>query len=314
MLAASRTVRAQFATVVAFLTVAASAHGQQYSFRYYGAEDGLTNLAVKVLFQDRTGYLWAGTENGVFRYDGERFQRFGPLEGLPREVVLSLGETPDGKVLAGYRGGLYLQRDDRFEKLPLPGGAGVNSYSAIQADSGGRVLIATSRGLVVATQPEGGGGLAFQLLPMPAGVDGPDTHGVHIERDTVWFGCGNQLCKKSRAGVAVFGAATVLFGYSKLLWLSIAALAVLGGADMLSVFIRHTLVQLVTPDPMRGRVAAVSTLFIGASNELGEFESGLAARFLGAVGAAIFGGVGALAVTGIWAWLFPALRRADRLE
>ena len=116
------------------------------------------------------------------------------------------------------------------------------------------------------------------------------------------------------SGVAVFGAATVLFGYSKLLWLSIAALAVLGGADMLSVFIRHTLVQLVTPDPMRGRVAAVSTLFIGASNELGEFESGLAARFLGAVGAAIFGGVGALAVTGIWAWLFPALRRADRLE
>lgn len=116
------------------------------------------------------------------------------------------------------------------------------------------------------------------------------------------------------AGVGVFGAATVVFGFSKLLWLSIAALAVLGGADMLSVFVRQTLVQLVTPDHMRGRVAAVSTLFIGASNELGEFESGLAARFLGAVGAAVFGGVGALVVTGLWAWLFPALRKADRLE
>ena len=116
------------------------------------------------------------------------------------------------------------------------------------------------------------------------------------------------------SGVAVFGAATVVFGYSRFIWLSVVALAVLGGADMLSVYIRQTLVQLVTPDHMRGRVAAVSTLFISASNELGEFESGVAARFLGAVGAAVFGGVGALAVTGLWAWMFPALRRADRLE
>ncbi|HEY5071111.1 MAG TPA: MFS transporter [Caulobacteraceae bacterium] len=116
------------------------------------------------------------------------------------------------------------------------------------------------------------------------------------------------------AGVAVFGAATVVFALSKSLWLSVAALAVLGGADMLSVFVRQTLVQLVTPDPMRGRVGAVSTLFIGASNELGEFESGVVARFLGPIGAAIFGGVGALIVTGAWAKLFPALRKADRLE
>jgi len=77
---------------------------------------------------------------------------------------------------------------------------------------------------------------------------------------------------------------------------------------------RQSLVQIVTPDPMRGRVAAVSTLFIGASNELGEFESGVVARFLGPVGAAIFGGVGALVVTALWAKLFPALRKADRLE
>jgi len=116
------------------------------------------------------------------------------------------------------------------------------------------------------------------------------------------------------AGVAVFGAATVVFGFSKLVWLSVIALAFLGGADMLSVFVRGTLVQLMTPDAMRGRVAAVSTLFIGASNELGEFESGLAARFLGPVGAVIFGGVGALIVTGVWAKAFPALRKADRLE
>ena len=115
------------------------------------------------------------------------------------------------------------------------------------------------------------------------------------------------------SGVAVFGAATVVFALSKSLALSVLALAILGGADMLSVYVRQTLVQIVTPDNMRGRVAAVSTLFIGASNELGEFESGVVARLLGPIGAALFGGIGAMVVTGVWAKLFPALRKADRL-
>lgn len=113
--------------------------------------------------------------------------------------------------------------------------------------------------------------------------------------------------------VAIFGLATIGFGLSRLLWLSVGLLAVLGAADMLSVYVRQTLVQIVTPDHMRGRVGAVSSLFIGASNELGEFESGLAARILGPVGAALFGGVGALVVTGAWAVMFPDLRKADRL-
>ncbi|MDB5419674.1 MAG: permease of the major facilitator superfamily, partial [Phenylobacterium sp.] len=116
------------------------------------------------------------------------------------------------------------------------------------------------------------------------------------------------------AGVALFGLATCVFALSRSLWLSVVALALLGGADMLSVYIRQTLTQLITPDPMRGRVAAVSSVFVGASNELGEFESGVMARFLGPVAAALFGGVGALIVTGVWARLFPALRKADRLE
>lgn len=116
------------------------------------------------------------------------------------------------------------------------------------------------------------------------------------------------------AGVAVFGLATAVFGLSKLEWLSVGALAVLGGADMLSVYVRQTLVQIVTPDAMRGRVAAVSGVFISASNELGEVESGAMAWLLGPIGAAVFGGVGAMAVTALWAFLFPDLRKADRLE
>ena len=115
-------------------------------------------------------------------------------------------------------------------------------------------------------------------------------------------------------GVAIFGIMTVIFGISRSFWVSLAALAILGGADMVSVYVRQTLMQVVTPDAMRGRVAAVSFLFIGASNELGEFESGVTARLLGPVAATIAGGVASLAVTGTWAWLFPELRHVDRLE
>jgi MFS family permease len=119
---------------------------------------------------------------------------------------------------------------------------------------------------------------------------------------------------KMFVAVAIYSAATVAFGVSRALWLSAGALAALGAADMMSVFVRQTLVQLVTPNAMRGRVAAVSTLFISASNELGEFRGGLVARFIGPVAAVVYGGIGSLIVTGLWARLFPALRTADRLE
>jgi len=113
--------------------------------------------------------------------------------------------------------------------------------------------------------------------------------------------------------VAIFGAATVVFGLSQNLWLSMGALAMAGGADMISVIIRGSVLQLGTPPEMRGRVSAVNSLFIGASNELGEFESGLTAQWWGAVRATVLGGVGALVVCGIWASLFPGLRKADEL-
>lgn len=115
-------------------------------------------------------------------------------------------------------------------------------------------------------------------------------------------------------GVAAFGLSTVVFAYSRSLPLSLLALAVLGAGDMISVNVRHTLIQIVTPDHMRGRVSAVSGLFISGSNELGEFESGVLSRFVGPVMAAAFGGIGTIIVTGVWAWIFPALRRADKLD
>ncbi len=113
--------------------------------------------------------------------------------------------------------------------------------------------------------------------------------------------------------VAVFGMATIVFGLSTHILLSMAALFVLGASDMISVYVRQTLVQGETPDAMRGRVSAVSTVFIGASNELGEFESGMMAAALGTVPSVVLGGVGAIAVVMLWAWLFPALRKRDHL-
>ena len=120
--------------------------------------------------------------------------------------------------------------------------------------------------------------------------------------------------RKMFACVALFGAATIVFGLSTHLALSILSLVVLGGADMVSVVIRGTLVQVSTPNEMRGRVSAVNMLFIGASNELGEFESGITAGWFGTVRATLLGGLGTLAVVVAWWQLFPSLRRADRLE
>jgi len=115
------------------------------------------------------------------------------------------------------------------------------------------------------------------------------------------------------AGVALFGLATVGFGLSRSLPLSLGLLVVMGAADMVSVFVRLTLVQISPPPEMRGRVNAVNMLFIGASNELGEFESGVTAQWFGAVRAAVLGGVGTLLVVALWLRLFPGLRRVDGL-
>jgi hypothetical protein len=114
--------------------------------------------------------------------------------------------------------------------------------------------------------------------------------------------------------VAGFGVATLVFALSHWIWLSLVALFAAGAFDMVSMVIRGSMVQLDTPDAMRGRVNAVNAIFINTSNQLGEFESGLAAAWLGGVGAAVLGGVGTLVVVGLWMAMFPTLRRRQRLH
>jgi MFS family permease len=114
--------------------------------------------------------------------------------------------------------------------------------------------------------------------------------------------------------VGVFGLFTIVFGVSTTLWLSIIALMIMGAADMVSVYIRETLIQLWTPDNVRGRVNAVNMVFIGASNELGEFRAGVSAWLIGAVPAVVVGGIGTIGVAALWYWWFPELRRARHLD
>jgi hypothetical protein len=129
-----------------------------------------------------------------------------------------------------------------------------------------------------------------------------------------WRPLGGQAGRSMFRAILVFGAATVVFGLSTSLALSMLALAVAGGADVVSVVVRQSLVQLGTPDEMRGRVAAVNSVFIGTSNQLGEFQSGVAAALLGPVVAVVVGGAGTVAAALLWMRWFPSLRAVDRLE
>ena len=151
----------------------------------------------------------------------------------------------------------------------------------------------------------GPGGLGLLRAASPVGAVGT---ALWLTSRPISSGVGAKLL----IAVAIYGLASTVFGLSTSLWLSLAMLGLAGAADMVSVFVRQTLVQVVTPDAMRGRVGAISSLFITASNELGEMESGLAAAWLGPIGAVVAGGLIATATAWLWGWIFPELRRVSR--
>lgn len=190
------------------ILAAVTAHAQQYTFQYYGVEQGLTDLAVRALFQDQRGFLWLGTEGGIFRYDGTRFQSFGPADGIPVSNAAMFGEAPDGSLLVGGQFGLYRQTaPERFEQLTMPGAKTVNWGSGIQRGSSGRTWIATDAGLMIMTAPAAGGRFRFQLADTPPHSGGNEAAGVFVDRETVWWGCGNQLCAAANGKTQVFGPA-----------------------------------------------------------------------------------------------------------
>ncbi len=166
--------------------------GQRYGFKFYGEEEGLQNLVVQVVVQDRSGFLWVGTQNGLFRYDGNRFVRFGKLEGLPGTRIESLHEAVDGSFWAGTRVGLARWRKDHFYVVDLGKAQGIVGREGIASSADGRLFAATERGLAVSNADR----TEFTLVPPADGQADPETESVFVSGSgEIWFGCGQtSLC------------------------------------------------------------------------------------------------------------------------
>src|ERR1022692_3683282 len=150
---------------------------QEYNFRTFGVTEGLNNLAVRQVYQDRAGFIWVSTENGIFRYDGERFEAFGPEQGIPSTSGAAFGVAPDGSLLVGGNFGLYHLSGNRFEKLPFPFQT-VSWAQGIQSDGKGHTFIGTDSGLLELYSVPGQVGFAVQTFPQAPGTSGPGAYGA----------------------------------------------------------------------------------------------------------------------------------------
>ena len=182
-------------TVIALLIAlagSATLRAQRYNFKVYGEEEGLQNLAVQVVLQDRAGFLWVGTQNGLYRYDGSRFVAFGKAEGLPGARIESLHESIDGTLWVGTRVGLARRRGDQFEPVPMQIAQGVAGRAGIASDASGKLYFATERGLVTGTRS--GDKFEFALIPGPGGAQEAAT--VYVDPSgKALYGCGASLCR-----------------------------------------------------------------------------------------------------------------------
>lgn len=187
------------------LAVPARLLAQRYSFKLYGQEEGLQSLTVQALLQDTTGFIWVGTENGLYRYDGAGFARFRPADGLPDRRIWSLHESPDGTLWVGTGAGLCRRAGHRFQVAGLGGSGRAPVVSAIASDRKGRLYAGTSAGLAVAQSSQAGTAPEFHLLPALSGSSHGAVRGVHVDPDgVVWFGCGSALCSLDESHVRVF--------------------------------------------------------------------------------------------------------------
>jgi len=204
----------KIARALAFLLLAAGyVCAQEYGFRTFGTAEGLNNLAVRQVFQDRGGFIWVSTENGIFRYDGDRFESFGPGQGLPTSSVAAFGEAPDGSLLAGGAFGLYRLRGNNFEKLPVPFKV-VSWAQGIQSDGRGHTFVGSESGLMELYSEAGHDGFEVHQFPQPPGTSGPSVDAVLVDGDVLWYGCGQELCRMDADGTRVFSTESGLPGYA----------------------------------------------------------------------------------------------------
>jgi len=177
---------------------------QEYNFRNFGVTEGLSNLAVRQIYQDRVGFIWVSTENGIFRYDGDRFEGFGPEQGIPSTSGAAFGDAPDGSLLVGGDFGLYQLSGNRFEKLAVDFKT-VSWVQGIQSDGKGHTFIGTETGLVEVYSEPGHDRFAMRRFLQAPGTSGPGAYGVSVDGDILWYGCGEELCRLDRDGTTVFG-------------------------------------------------------------------------------------------------------------
>jgi signal transduction histidine kinase/CheY-like chemotaxis protein/streptogramin lyase len=179
-----------------------AATAQRYVFKYYANEQGLGNLAVTCLLQDHIGFLWAGTDNGLYRYDGLSFTAFGTAEGLPSAHILSLRETADGTLWVGTNQGLAQQVGAVFHAVPSVTRAAISSMAS---DTFSGLYLATPGGLVSGHPNSVTSVWQFQRAPVPAGLAQAPAHGVFAAADgSIWYGCATDLCRLKNGLVAVF--------------------------------------------------------------------------------------------------------------
>jgi ligand-binding sensor domain-containing protein len=193
------------ATALAFLLLACGTlRAQEYSFRNFGITEGLSNLGVRQIYQDSVGFLWVSTENGIYRFDGDRFEAFGPAQGIPVSSATAFGDAPDGSLLVGGAIGLYHLQGNRFEKLPGDF-TSISWAQGIQSDGKGDTFLGTDSGLVELTSKPGQKEFATRTFAQPPGASSASAYGVLVEGDVLWYGCGHELCRISRGETTVFG-------------------------------------------------------------------------------------------------------------
>jgi hypothetical protein len=178
------------------LAVPGLLQAQRYTFKFYGEDEGLQNLVIQVVLQDRAGFLWAGTQNGLFRYDGSRFTGFSRADGLPVGRIEALHESVDGTLWVGTRAGLAQRAAERFETVPLGAARGVTARQAIASSRDGHLYVATDRGLAVGTKTAQG--WSFSMAPpAPGHPASEEATSVFVDsKGAVWYGCGpSGLCR-----------------------------------------------------------------------------------------------------------------------
>jgi ligand-binding sensor domain-containing protein len=194
------------ACAVFILALNAPSFAQQYSFRNYGAAEGLQNLTVLSLAQDGAGYIWAGTEGGLYRYDGTRFRLMAGFEGLPCATeVHALHVAPDGALWANTCNHVYRWDGQGFHAIAELGSM-LSGAQGMANDPGGGVVVATPSGLYEVA-PGGAGSLAARPYPLGPELSGKESRGIARSGSQLWFGCERQLCVEDRGRISKFGPA-----------------------------------------------------------------------------------------------------------